>query len=153
MVLTLLQIMRLPIQCPRPSLRWAGHCLGLGLVFSTGALAQNAPGNLLPPPPPGPNPVPSPSATLNPVVNPASGPAISPAAAPNFPDSGRSYRVLAVVQSPDQEQQVLSLFPTAFRTRYQGQTLWQVGRFQDPTNAQQVSLQLQNLGVAARIEP
>ncbi|BFM38147.1 hypothetical protein OLK001_00730 [Synechocystis sp. LKSZ1] len=125
----------------------------LGILLTTTALAQTSSGHLLPPPPPGPNPVPSPSAALNPVVNPASSPASYSQSQPNTPSVARSYRVLAVVQSINQEQQVFSLFPTAFRTHYQGQAMLQVGRFQDPTNAQQVSLQLQNLGVAAVIEP
>lgn len=138
---------------PPPKVVLGLNALGLlGLLVTSAALAPQASGQLLPPPP-GPNPVPSPSATLNPVLNPASSPASYPPSQADVPSPSRAYRVLAVVQSADQEQQVLSLFPTAFRTRHQGRAMLQVGRFQDPLNAQQVSLQLQNLGVAAVIEP
>lgn len=89
---------------------------------------------LLPPPPSGPNPVPDPTAL-------------------NFTPNATSYRVMAAVTTPVQEQQVKAAYPGAFFTNFEGQRLLQVGSFSDPLNAQQTALTLQNLGLETVINP
>lgn len=89
---------------------------------------------LLPPPPTAPNPVPDPSQF-------------------EFTANTAVYRVLALITSNVQEQQVKVAYPGAFYTDYQGQRMLQVGSFRDPLNAQQAALSLQNLGLATAIAP
>jgi hypothetical protein len=91
---------------------------------------------LLPPPPSSPNPVPDPTALTF---------------ASNT--NATSYRVMAMVTSPVQEQQVKAAYPGAFFTNFNGQRLLQVGSFSDPLNAQQTALTLQNLGLETVVNP
>lgn len=120
---------------------------GVSLVMATPAVQASPffPGRgeilisqtqLLPPPPSSPNPVPD----LN---------ALTFASNTN----ATSYRVMAMVTSPVQEQQVKAAYPGAFFTNFNGQRLLQVGSFSDPLNAQQTALTLQNLGLETVVNP
>jgi hypothetical protein len=62
-----------------------------------------------------------------------------------------SYRVL--VNPGNQQEQVRSRYPDAFATSYQGRSLWQIGRFSSPENAQKALSDLSNLGVQGIIVP
>ncbi|MCT0252783.1 MULTISPECIES: hypothetical protein [unclassified Synechocystis] len=126
---------------PNPHLSIAA--LGSIMCFSAIAPAQAIPfkepvlvsqTQLLPPPPASPNPVPDPSAL-------------------SFTPNATSYRVMALVTSPVQEQQVKAAYPGAFFTNFNGQRLLQIGSFSDPLNAQQAALSLQNLGLETVINP
>ncbi|MFN5513986.1 MAG: hypothetical protein ACK5CA_04345, partial [Cyanobacteriota bacterium] len=79
-----------------------------------------------------------------------------------FPSGARPYnpapssatlRVLALVSSPVQEQQIRAIFPDAFGTAYQGRRALQVGRFSDQANAQEIAQNLQGLGVKTILVP
>lgn len=61
------------------------------------------------------------------------------------------YKVLAKTNGNNQEVGVKSLYPEAFKTNYQGQSLLQVGVFSTQENAEQVSQSLANIGVKAII--
>lgn len=65
--------------------------------------------------------------------------------------NNRVYRVLAQTNNNSQETGVRSLYPEAFKTNYQGQSLLQVGVFSTPERAEQVSQSLTNIGVRAII--
>lgn len=88
---------------------------------------------LLPPPPAGPHPVPNPSSF-------------------NLANAS-TYRVVALIGSPVQEQQVKATYPGAFATNVNGQRAMQIGSFSDPMNAQQAAVSLQNLGLETLINP
>ncbi|WP_330203921.1 hypothetical protein [Cyanobacterium sp. Dongsha4] len=70
---------------------------------------------------------------------------------PSSNNSQTVYKVLAKTNSNSQEVGVKSLYPEAFKTNYQGQSLLQVGVFSTQENAEQVSQSLANIGVKAII--
>ncbi|MBE9203903.1 hypothetical protein IQ218_11185 [Synechocystis salina LEGE 06099] len=116
-----------------------GACLCLSAIAPAEAVPLQSPmlvsqTQLLPPPPTSPNPVPDPSAL-------------------SFTPNASSYRVMALVTSPVEEQQVKAAYPGAFFTTFNGQRLLQIGSFSDPLNAQQAALSLQNLGLETVINP
>ena len=116
-----------------------GACLCLLVIAPAQAVPLRSPilvsqTQLLPPPPASPNPVPDPSAL-------------------SFTPNATSYRVMALVTSPVEEQQVKAAYPGAFFTNFNGQRLLQIGSFSDPLNAQQAALSLQNLGLETVINP
>ncbi len=120
----------------------------LGLLVLSSLKALSSPESatkgrpLLPPPPTAPNPVPT-TSTFN---------SETTQRLTSTSTSSQSYRVLAIVGNTTQHNQVLSVFPEAFRTQHQGRSAMQIGRFADQTNAQQAFLQLQNLGLTAVVE-
>jgi len=71
--------------------------------------------------------------------------------APSTVNNQKVYRVLAQTSNNSQETGVKSLYPEAFKTNYQGQSLLQVGVFSTKERAQQVSQSLTNIGVRAII--
>jgi hypothetical protein len=60
--------------------------------------------------------------------------------------TSNNYRVL-VQASGSQQEQLRSRFPEAFRTFYQGQTMWQVGRFTSRENVDKTLQDLQTMGL------
>ncbi|AGF50370.1 sll0702 [Synechocystis sp. PCC 6803] len=116
-----------------------GACLCISAIAPVQAIPIQPPllvsqTQLLPPPPASPNPVPDPSAL-------------------SFTPNATSYRVMALITSPVEEQQVKAAYPGAFFTNFNGQRLLQIGSFSDPLNAQQAALSLQNLGLETVINP
>ena len=57
------------------------------------------------------------------------------------------YRVLVETSNSQQQAQVRSLFPDAFRTVYQGKTMLQVGAFSQRSKAETASRSLANIGL------
>lgn len=115
-------------------------------------------------PPPTPLPavttlVPVPSSVQPPVGNTAALPEVTLPAAGSMAGSsqaaalGFNYRVIVNTTSPQQEAQVRSLVPDAFRTRLNGQTVMQAGLFTDQATAEQLRQSLVNMGLAASVLP
>jgi hypothetical protein len=69
------------------------------------------------------------------------------ASAPDVPTGTQSYRVLIATSDTNQQKQVRSLYPDAFRTVYQGRAMWQVGVFSSWDNADQALQSLKNRGL------
>lgn len=109
----------------------------------------------LPPPPQTsnsqvvPRPTGLPNSSLSDVMavspRPLSGGSNTDVAATSVPTSN-NYRVL-VQASGSQQEQLRSRFPEAFRTFYQGQTMWQVGRFSSRENVDKTLQDLQTIGL------
>ncbi|MCU0536053.1 MAG: DUF3747 domain-containing protein [Hydrococcus sp. Prado102] len=109
----------------------------------------------LPPPPQAsnsqvvPRPTASPRGSLSDVMavspRPVPGGSNADVASTSVPTSN-NYRVL-VQASGSQQEQLRSRFPEAFRTFYQGQTMWQVGRFNSRENVDKTLQDLQTMGL------
>jgi Protein of unknown function (DUF3747) len=109
----------------------------------------------LPPPPQAsnsqvvPRPTGSPKGSLSDVMavspRPLPGGSNNDVAANSVPASN-NYRVL-VQASGSQQEQLRSRFPEAFRTFYQGKTMWQVGRFTSRENVDKTLQDLQAMGL------
>lgn len=63
-----------------------------------------------------------------------------------------TVRVLVRPATPTQLEEVMKLIPEAFRTLYRGQVLWQVGRFQDRSRAEQLVQYLRSRGFQVVVE-
>jgi parallel beta-helix repeat protein len=61
------------------------------------------------------------------------------------------YRVLVDPLNSRQEQELKRLYPRAFATTYNGQSLWQVGSYQDKRNAEQELDKLNQIGISGLI--
>jgi parallel beta-helix repeat protein len=61
------------------------------------------------------------------------------------------YKVIVEARNSDQESQVRSLYPDAFRTNYHGRSMLQVGVFSTRQNAEQVLQTLKSAGLGALI--
>ncbi|MGL5034864.1 MAG: hypothetical protein ACRC6M_13790, partial [Microcystaceae cyanobacterium] len=118
-------------------------------------------GNLLPPPPSSPKPIPTSGWGMTPANNvtrstpPVLAPLFSNPPSRGLPtpslsslpaNNTQSYRVLAAISNPVQQEQLKSIYPEAFNTSYNGQRLLQVGRFSSRENAEQASQNLQGVG-------
>ncbi|MBJ7900567.1 MAG: hypothetical protein GC158_11750 [Cyanobacteria bacterium RI_101] len=101
-------------------------------------------------PTPSPQPLPSRISELSPAPFPSGARPYN--SAPSAP-SPATLRVLALISSPVQEQQIRALFPDAFGTAYQGRRALQVGRFSDQANAREIAQNLQGLGVKTILVP
>jgi hypothetical protein len=86
----------------------------------------------------------------NPPVNPANPPSnsISPIASAT---TGNVYKVLVGVNNQNQESLVKSLYPEAFPTVFNGQSMLQVGVFSSVNNADDVARSLQSKGLNTEI--
>lgn len=87
---------------------------------------------------------------LPPVVTAPSTPVISPPAS-NLSSTG--YRVVVMAITPDQQNQVRQLVPSAFRTTVNGQTVMQVGVFRDRAIADSLQQRFAAQNLVARILP
>jgi hypothetical protein len=87
------------------------------------------------------NPAPNP---INPVSN-----SVSPVASAS--SMGDVYKVLVAVDNQNQESLVKSLYPEAFRTVFNGQSMLQVGVFSTVNNANDVARSLQSRGLKTQI--
>ncbi|MGB3517107.1 MAG: DUF3747 domain-containing protein [Elainellaceae cyanobacterium] len=66
---------------------------------------------------------------------------------------GFNYRVIVNTTSSQQEAQVRSLVPDAFRTNLNGRTVMQAGLFEDRTAADQLQRSLSSQGLSASVLP
>ncbi|MBF2055966.1 MAG: hypothetical protein IGQ45_01835 [Cyanobacterium sp. T60_A2020_053] len=64
-----------------------------------------------------------------------------------------SFRVLVGVKNSSEETRLKSLYPNAFRTTHQGQTLWQIGVFSNRQNADNAAQPLKGAGLNPIITP
>jgi O-acetylhomoserine/O-acetylserine sulfhydrylase-like pyridoxal-dependent enzyme len=91
------------------------------------------------------------------VVSPGQAPASNPyganAAAGNLETASRqeSYRVMVQADNRSQQNQLRSLYPEAFSTRYGGQSLWQIGVFSSRNNADSALQSVESLGLQGKI--
>ncbi|APB34791.1 hypothetical protein GlitD10_2455 [Gloeomargarita lithophora Alchichica-D10] len=69
-----------------------------------------------------------------------------------LPSSSPVVRVLVQPATPTQQEDILKLMPEAFRASHRGQILWQVGRFQDRTRADQLVNYLRSRGFQVVVE-
>lgn len=69
-----------------------------------------------------------------------------------LPSQRPTVRVLVRPATPTQLEEVLKLIPEAFRANYRGQILWQVGRFQDQSRAEQLVQYLRSRGFQVVVE-
>jgi len=105
------------------------------------------------PPPPSPNaaivPPPPPGArkNLSDVLGSLNG------NTPVKPAPSKGFKVLARADNGQQQTQLRSLYPDAFRTSYNGRSLWQIGVFSTQENANQVLESLSNAGLSANVIP
>ena len=65
---------------------------------------------------------------------------------------GLRYRVVVNVDSPRELRQVRSLVPGAFRTRYNGRLVMQVGAYSDRAEAEEMLQKMTDNGLSATIE-
>ncbi|WP_013322232.1 DUF3747 domain-containing protein [Gloeothece verrucosa] len=65
----------------------------------------------------------------------------------------KNYKVLVEAKTGSQQQQLRSLYPESFPTKYNGQSFWQVGVFSTADNAQNVIQNLKNAGLNSRMIP
>ncbi|ACK65985.1 Sporulation domain protein [Rippkaea orientalis PCC 8801] len=65
----------------------------------------------------------------------------------------RGYRVMVAINDSSQKARLRSLYPEAFRTTHNGQSMWQVGLFSSRNNADKAYESLQNAGLRAIILP
>lgn len=65
--------------------------------------------------------------------------------------SAARFRVLVEAEQSNQQKQILSLYPSAKRTVYQGKSMLQVGVFSDRSAAEKVSRSLANLRLTSYI--
>jgi hypothetical protein len=111
--------------------------------------------NTLPPlpPPPGANravvPPPPPGArkNLGDVLGSLNGTNPPPA----NPAPSKGFRVVAQTQTPQQQSQLRSLYPEAFRTSLNGISVWQVGVFSTAEKANQVLKGLTQAGLSGNV--
>ncbi|TVQ17950.1 MAG: DUF3747 domain-containing protein [Leptolyngbya sp. DLM2.Bin15] len=112
-------------------------------------IAQGAP-PVLPPPTPL-EPVPN---MTPPLGNTTLMPNVAVAApSPQAAVLGFNYRVIVNTTSSQQEAQVRSLVPDAFRTNLNGRTVMQAGLFEDRTAADQLQRSLSSQGLSASVVP
>ena len=112
-------------------------------------VAQGAP-PVLPPPTPL-EPVPN---MTPPLGNTTLMPNVAVAApSPQAAVLGFNYRVIVNTTSSQQEAQVRSLVPDAFRTNLNGRTVMQAGLFEDRTAADQLQRSLSSQGLSASVLP
>ncbi|WP_156119696.1 hypothetical protein [Leptolyngbya sp. KIOST-1] len=78
-------------------------------------------------------------------------PQVPTTALPQVPTSGQQYLIYVNDTSDRTLSQVRLVEPTAFRTRFQGQSVIQAGRFNLSANAQQRMTDLAALGVASQM--
>ncbi|MGH2415857.1 MAG: SPOR domain-containing protein, partial [Microcystaceae cyanobacterium] len=64
---------------------------------------------------------------------------------------GKRYRVMVAINNTSQQDRLRSLYPDAFPTVYNGQSLWQVGVFSSQENAQEALQGLNNSGLRGLI--
>jgi hypothetical protein len=62
-----------------------------------------------------------------------------------------SYRVMVLADNRSQQEQLRSLYPDAFPTRYAGQSLWQIGVFSTRDNADTALQSVQSLGLQGKV--
>lgn len=74
---------------------------------------------------------------------------VEPDNSPN-PNTAK-YLVFVNQDSPLTLQEVQQIEPTAFRREYQGNLVIQAGIFGEPDNAQQLAIELESRGIAARV--
>ena len=72
---------------------------------------------------------------------------------PAKPVPSKGFKVLARADNGQQQTQLRSLYPDAFRTSYNGRSLWQIGVFSTQENANQVLESLSNAGLSANVIP
>lgn len=65
---------------------------------------------------------------------------------------GLRYRVVVNANSPRELRQVRSLVPEAFRTRYNGRVVMQVGAYSDRTEAEEMLQKMTDNGLSATLE-
>ncbi|MGI0481302.1 hypothetical protein ACN4EE_10970 [Geminocystis sp. CENA526] len=88
----------------------------------------------------------------NPAGNPSNAPSNpSPAVASSSSTTQQVYKVLVGVNNATQESQVKYLYPEAFRTVFNGQSMLQVGVFSSMNKADDVARSLQNRGLKTEI--
>ena len=63
------------------------------------------------------------------------------------------YRVLVEVKNREQEERVRSLYPEAFSTIYNQQSMLQIGVFSNQENAEKTVRTIKNIGLSATIIP
>ena len=97
--------------------------------------------NIVPPPPPGAR------KNLSDVLGSLNG------NTPVKPAPSKGFKVLARADNGQQQTQLRSLYPDAFRTSYNGRSLWQIGVFSTQENANQVLESLSNAGLSANVIP
>lgn len=73
-------------------------------------------------------------------------------AAVNNTNSG-AFRVFVRVNNATEESRVKEIYPEAFRSTYQGKTVWQVGLFSTRQNAEQAAQPLRNVGLTPILTP
>lgn len=71
----------------------------------------------------------------------------------NNPNLSGSFRVLVGVKNSSEESRLKSLYPNAFRTTHQGQSLWQIGVFSTRQNADNAVQPLKGAGLNPIITP
>ncbi|AFZ47368.1 hypothetical protein Cyast_1404 [Cyanobacterium stanieri PCC 7202] len=93
---------------------------------------------------------PNPAPTTN--NNPAPTNNNSNIAAVNNSNSG-AFRVFVRANNATEESRVKEIYPEAFRSNYQGNTVWQVGLFSTRQNAEQAAQPLRNAGLTPILTP
>ena len=76
---------------------------------------------------------------------------VNPQISTSSTQSGEVYKVLVSVNNSTHESQLRSLYPEAFRTTFNGQSMLQVGVFSSPNKADDVSRSLENMGFRSTI--
>lgn len=97
-----------------------------------------------------PNPSPVEVAVSSPSPQPPS--TLSPVAASAISQSLR-YRILVEASDRNQQEQIKTLVPGAFRSSYQGKTVMQVGAFSEKSKANEMIQRLNSQGFSAILDP
>jgi hypothetical protein len=91
------------------------------------------------------------------VVNPNSSQDVLPVPDASIPSgnigktSSSGYRVVIQTLNNQQLEQLRSIYPDAFSTKYNGQSVWQVGVFSSEEGAERALSDLNNLGLSGLI--
>lgn len=131
-------------------------------------ISSNSNSTPLPPLNPPSSPQPSPSTTTPSnrknlsqllVVNPNSSQEVLPVPDASIPSgnigktstASNSYRVVIQTLNNEQLEQLRSIYPDAFSTKYNGQSVWQVGVFSTEEGAEKALVDLNNMGLSGLI--
>lgn len=78
---------------------------------------------------------------------PLPGTSSSSASSSNASMSAQNYRVLIQASDSDRQNKLRSLYPDAFRTIYQGRSMWQIGLFGNWDNADKALQSVKDIGL------